>query len=137
MPIRGGCLCGGVQYEIDGQLGEAGNCHCSMCRRAHGAAFGTYARVNVDQFSWISGEELLSVYESSSGGFRCFCRICGSPLGTRAEGGELGWVTLGTVEGDPGVRPVDHCFVGSKAPWYEITDKLPQFDEWPPKEESG
>ncbi len=49
-----------------------------------------------------------------------------------AEGGKLSWVTLGTVTGDPGLRPAAHIFVGSKAPWYEITDRVPQFDEWPP-----
>lgn len=132
MTIRGSCLCGGIRYEIDGQLRDAGNCHCSMCRRAHGAAFATYAQVRLDEFSWVSGEELVSVYESSPGGYRCFCRVCGSPLGARAKDGKLSWVTLGTVEGDPGVRPNAHIFVGSKAPWYEIADHLPQFDEWPP-----
>ena len=132
MTIRGSCLCGGVQYEIVGELRDAGNCHCSMCRRAHGAAFGTYARVILDEFRWVSGEELVSAYESSPGGYRCFCRVCGSPLGSQGEGGKLSWVTLGTVEGDPGVRPSDHIFVRSKAPWHKITDDLPQFDEWPP-----
>ena len=132
MTIRGSCLCGGVQYEILGELHDAGNCHCSMCRRTHGAAFGTYARVDADEFRWLSGEDLIATYESSPGGYRCFCRQCGSPLGAQAEGGKLGWVTLGTVTGDPGLRPGAHIFVGSKATWYEITDHLPQFDEWPP-----
>jgi hypothetical protein len=130
--IRGSCLCGGIEYEILGKLEDAGNCYCSMCRRAHGAAFGTYARVDAGGFQWLSGEDLVATYESSPGGYRCFCRRCGSPLGARAEDGTLSWVTLGTVIDDPGLRPESHIFVGSKAPWYEIKDDLPQFDKWPP-----
>lgn len=132
MTIRGSCLCGGVQYEILGKLYDAAICHCSMCRRTLGAAFGTYARVGADEFRWLSGEGLIATYESSPSVYRCFCRQCGSSVGAVGEGGKLSWVTLGTVIGDPGLCPEAHIFVGSKAPWYEITDHLPQFDEWPP-----
>ena len=133
MTIRGSCLCGGVQYEILGKLCDAAMCHCSKCRRTLGAAFGTYARVAAGEFQWLSGEDLIATHESSPSVHRCFCRRCGSPVGAVVgEGRKLSWVTLGTVIGDPGLRPVAHIFVGSKAPWHEITDDLPQFDEWPP-----
>ena len=132
MTIRGNCLCGGIQYEISGELRDLAFCHCSMCRRTLGAAFGTFARVCADEFRWLSGEDLVAFYESSPGVHRCFCRKCGSALGATGEGGRLSWLALGTVTGDPGLRPEAHIFVGSKAPWYTITDQLPQFDEWPP-----
>jgi len=64
MTICGSCLCGGVQYEILGELSDAAFCHCSMCRRTLGAAFGTYARVDADEFRWLSGEGLIATYES-------------------------------------------------------------------------
>jgi len=131
MTIRGGCLCGSIQYEIQGELIDAAFCHCSMCRRMLGAAFGTYARVDGDGFRWLAGEGLIASYESSANVYRCFCRQCGSSLGAMDGSGKLSWVTLGTVMGDPGLRPEAHIFVGSKATWYEITDALPQFDEWP------
>ncbi len=70
--------------------------------------------------------------ESSPGVIRCFCRQCGSSLWSMGGGQKLSWVSLGTITGDPKLRPEAHIFVGSKAPWYEITDDLPQFDEWPP-----
>jgi len=127
MPIRGACLCGEVRYEIDGKLLGAGNCHCSMCRKAHGAAFATYANVDPESFRWVCGEDLVAFYESSPNAGRSFCRKCGSTLGA-SEGGRT-YVTLGTVEGDPGIRPSVHIFVGSIAPWYEIEDEMPQFDE--------
>ena len=133
MAINGSCLCGAVRYQVSGSLFGASNCHCSMCRKQHGAAFATYAQVNPDEFQWVSGEDVVSTYASSGEGSRCFCAKCGSTLGGIYRG-KVGWITLGTVEGDPGIRPAAHIFVGSKAPWHEITDDLPQYDEWPTKE---
>ena len=129
--LTGGCLCGSVRFEISEPLADAGSCHCSMCRRAHGAAFATFAAVKPGSFKWVSGEDDVGIYQSSEEGYRAFCRKCGSPLGAMQKG-ELTWVTLGTIEGDPGVRPQAHIFVASKAPWFEINDDLPQFDEYPP-----
>jgi hypothetical protein len=129
--IRGGCLCGKVRYEISGPLSAVDNCHCSMCRRQHGAAFATYADCKPEDFRWISGAELVKVYETEAGSGWCFCGECGSSL-AGTEGGRVTSVTLGTVEGDPGIRPEAHIFTGSRAPWDEITDDLPQFEERPP-----
>lgn len=131
--IKGGCLCGKVQYEITGPLFNADHCHCSMCRRQHGAAFSTYADFDSGDFKWVSGEDLVKIFETSSGAGWCFCRECGSSLGG-TEKGEITSITLGTVEGDPGIKPEAHIFVGSKAHWYEIHDDLPQFDKRAPKE---
>ncbi len=132
MTFLGHCTCASVQYEIQGELSDVAFCHCSACRRTLGAAFGSYARVDPESFKWIFGEKVVSRYESSPGVDRCFCSKCGSPLGAAVGGKKLNWVSLGTVNGDPEVRPIAHIFVGSKAPWYEITDDLPQFNEWPP-----
>ncbi len=129
--IKGRCLCGQVRYEITGALYNADHCHCSMCRRQHGAAFSTYADFKPGAFKWVSGEELVKIYETTSGAGWCFCSECGSTLGG-TEKGELTSLTLGTIEGDPGIRPEAHIFVGSKAQWYEIQDDLPQFDNRPP-----
>jgi hypothetical protein len=131
MGIAGSCLCGAVRYEITGSLLGAGHCHCPVCRKSHGAAFATWGFVNPDEFRWISGVELVHGYESSPGKQRCFCRRCGSPL-VFTDAGKVMEVVLATVDGDPGVRPKEHIFVGSRVPWHEITDALPQYETWPP-----
>ncbi len=133
MAISGSCLCGAVRYEIEGTLADAGHCHCTMCRKEHGAAFGSYASVDPDRFCWVSGGDEVSRFESSAHEDRIFCRVCGSTLGGMSNG-RVSSITLGTVDGDPGVRPRSHIFVGSKASWHEIVDDLPQFEEWPPGE---
>src|SRR5205823_813248 len=78
--VRGSCLCGGVKFEINGPLVAPSNCHCTMCRKQHGAAFRSRARVEISDFKWVQGEDLVTFYESSPGGFRGFCRVCGSPV---------------------------------------------------------
>lgn len=130
MKVQGGCLCGGIRYEIDGPITEVDNCHCSMCRRFHGAAFATYGKVSPEHFHWLSGENLLTVYETSPGIGWAFCRICGSSLGIPGQG-KLREIALGPLDSDPGVRPTAHIFVGSKAGWFQITDALPQHHERP------
>ena len=132
MTIKGGCLCGRVHYEITGPFLNAGNCHCSMCRRQHGSAFSTYAEINHNDFKWISGEDNVKIYELPSGGGWCFCSECGSSL-AGTDKGKVNMVTLGTIEGNPGIKPESHIFVDSKALWYEINDDLPQFEQWPPE----
>ena len=63
MPVvRGSCLCGGVKYEITGPLMRSGHCHCSNCRKAHGAAFRSRARVRLEDFKWVQGEELVKYF---------------------------------------------------------------------------
>lgn len=127
MSIKGSCLCGGIRYEVDHFSGTAVNCHCSMCRKATGAAFRTRICVPFAAFRWLAGQELITRYPSSPGETRTFCRVCGSTLPTFfRDQPELIGLPLGTLDEDPGIRPTAHVFVGSKAPWFDITDTLPQ-----------
>ena len=130
--LAGSCLCGRVRYEISGALRGALNCHCSMCRKAHGAAFRSRASVKAADFRWVQGEDLLTWYETSPGNHRGFCRICGAKLLSRFDfdPGVYG-LPLGALDGDPGVKPALHVFVACKAPWHEISDGLPQHAELP------
>jgi hypothetical protein len=131
--LHGSCLCGGVRYEINGNLSAAINCHCSMCRKAQGAAFRSRAKVRAADFRFVSGEELLTFFASSPGTHRGFCRVCGSPILTKFDADPSAFgLPLGPLDDDPGVRPQAHVHVASKAPWFTITDDLPQFAELPP-----
>lgn len=132
--LRGGCLCGGIRYEITGPVGTALYCHCSMCRKAHGTAFRARLAVPRSSFRFVQGEDLLTSYRSSGDTIRRFCRVCGSPMVNSwdAEPDNHG-LAMGSLDDDPGVRPRCHEFVDSKAPWYEITDSLPQHRGFPAK----
>lgn len=122
--LSGSCLCRGVRYEIDGPLLEMGHCHCSMCRKASGAAFGTYARVSWKSFRFVSGEDRVQSYASSPGVTRTFCDRCGSTLQWIREGRDNFGLAAGTLDADPGVKPSYQIWTGSKVPWWELDPDL-------------
>jgi hypothetical protein len=130
--LNGRCLCASVSYDINGPLDEVRNCHCSMCRKAHGTAFRFRASVRCRDLRRTAGEKLITWYESSPGTERGFCSRCGSPLLSRfSKSPELCGLPLGRLDTDPGMRQAMHIFVGSKAYWFEIADSLPRYEAGP------
>jgi hypothetical protein len=131
-PLTGRCLCGAVAFRITGPLGPVVYCHCSQCRRATGTAFAANANVARSALAFLSGADGLTEYESSPGKFRAFCSRCGSPIYSRTDADPAHVrIRLGTLDQDPGARAVLHIWVAAKAPWYDITDSLPQIAEVP------
>ena len=130
--IKGSCMCGEVTYAIHGKVGEITHCHCTTCRKAHGSAFSSVAAVQIDDFEFTSGKDLIKCYQSSPDKVRCFCSNCGSHIYAHREGQKYYILRLGTLDDDPKVRPTNHIWVSLKAPWYDIdTDcNLPKHDEW-------
>ena len=127
-PYRGQCLCGAVKYEFDTISPQMGHCHCSMCRKFHGAAFATLGEVPKADFRWIQGEQQLQSYTAKNRTIRRFCGHCGSSMSFEAPGHEsLIEVALGTVDTPIPQQPDVHIFTKFKADWYEIKDPLPRF----------
>jgi hypothetical protein len=123
-------MCGKVQYQIEGEPLAMYYCHCSICRAASGAGFGTNVAVSTPNFKVTAGAASLVDYESSPGTHRCFCSRCGSPIYShRQKTSHYVSVRCGTLRDDPGLRPSFHIYVASRAPWVSITDELPQFPE--------
>lgn len=122
--ITGSCLCGSVNYQISGTVGEIIHCHCKTCRKAHGAAFSSVAAV-LDEYFSISGAEHLAYYESSPGKKRFFCSNCGSQIYAKREGAKHIVLRLGTLDSDPEVKESKHIWVSEKANWYTISGELP------------
>ncbi len=131
--LRGSCLCGAVRYEVTGAVHDVHHCHCSICRKAHGAAFSTFARLTAGDFRFVAGEDLVRGYRSSPPLERTFCGTCGARLTIRFDGmPDAVWVSLATIDDAAGVRPDSHMFVASKADWVEISDALPQYPTYGP-----
>ena len=131
VPYRGSCLCGVVRFEIGEFLPQVAHCHCSMCRKFHGAAFATIASVSRSRFRWVAGEDALKGYTAENGTTRTFCHHCGSSLmfsSSRAPAGAVE-IALGTLDGDVPVKPDAHIFVGSGANWTVLSDDLPQYEK--------
>jgi tRNA-Thr(GGU) m(6)t(6)A37 methyltransferase TsaA len=118
-----------VRYEIGGDPLGMYHCHCSQCRRASGASFATNMVVRSQDLEIVAGSDVLASFESSPGKRRRFCSRCGSPILSQTQSlPQLVSVRCGTLDGDPGVRPGAHLYAGSKAPWTEICDGIPQRD---------
>ena len=128
--ITGGCQCGAVRYEITRPLHDVSHCHCSMCRKAHGALFASFGIADNDAVS-LSGEENLTGYESSPGMVRSFCAHCGGQIVIRsADDPTRCFIALGSLDAGqkPGHDPSleKHIFWESRVAWYDPADSLPR-----------
>lgn len=133
--LAGSCLCGAVRYAVADAFAYAMNCHCSQCRRATGAAFKPFAGIARDRLCVTAGADDLMLYgdgaQTDNGAHDAHCRRCGSLLWSVVRDGAFVHVTLGTLTEAPSILPGCHIFTGSKAPWFTITDDLPQYAEFP------
>lgn len=128
--IEGGCLCGGVRYQYDGEIEEISICHCSQCRKAQGSAFAVVSPLAADRFRILAGAELLREYRSSPDKARVFCSRCGSPIySAKDDVPEVRRLRLGTVDTPFTCDKAFHIFTGSKASWWEIADDLPRYEQ--------
>jgi hypothetical protein len=135
-PLTGGCLCGGVRFELTEPPRAASYCHCTRCQRRTGAAASANASIDGRSLRLLQGEELVKAWRHPDGGFeKLFCRECGSQLFSRNpdDPAQMG-VRLGAFDGDPGVRPSLRKFVAYAAPWEPIPDDgLERFAESTPR----
>lgn len=128
--MKGSCLCGHVSYEVDQFIPHATHCHCSMCRKFHGAAFATYGVVERQSFRWLTGEEHLAKFIAPNGTIRTFCQQCGSSLAFESPTTPNSIdIALSTLDDNPNELPAAHIYTSFKAPWYQITDDLPSYDK--------
>jgi hypothetical protein len=126
--LAGKCFCGAIQYAVPDEFRYAMNCHCSNCRRTTGSAFKPFAGIEREKFAVTQGTDGLLIYGGDNT-HDAHCRKCGSLLYSVVRNGAWVHVAMGTLVDEPTIRPQRHIFVGSKAPWFTITDDLPQHHE--------
>jgi hypothetical protein len=126
--LAGACGCGASRYRVADAFLYAANCHCSRCRAATGSAFKPFAGIEREKLEITDGLDGLLVFGSEDLN-DTRCGVCGSLLFSVVREGAYVHVAMGSLVDAPGTRPAGHIYVGSKAPWFEITDDLPQFEE--------
>lgn len=130
LPIyQGSCLCSKVTFQVTGFSQQVANCYCSMCRKFHGAAYGTL--VGVSGLKFLTGKTQLKEFTASNGTTRTFCKECGSSIGFRVKGATLEQmeVAIALFDEDIPVKTDAHIFTNYKSCWSDISDLLPQFLE--------
>jgi hypothetical protein len=136
--IRGSCLCGGVAYEIDGEISPVQMCHARRCQKMSASAFRAEAAVKADALRFVKGEDLITVYEApilrEPPAFKSrFCKVCGTQLPGELPGSGFAVVFPTQLDGDPEHRAFRHIFTSQNRAWLPIADDLPQFAERPPE----
>jgi hypothetical protein len=126
--LEGRCECRAVRYEVADEFLYAANCHCSNCRASTGAAFKPFAGIERAKLRVTAGADTLLVWGDDAGN-HTRCAVCGSLLYSVVRDGGYVHVAMGSLVDEPSIRPEGHIYVGSKAPWFEITDDLPQAHE--------
>jgi len=131
MTLSGSCLCGAVRYELTQDPIWSHNCHCSRCRKTRGAAFASNLFFKIEALRYSRGREHLRSFKPADAKrfTHVFCGQCGSTLPFLNEAHGLAGVPMGSLDDDPHYEPRAHIYVGSKAPWFTITDPLPQHSE--------
>lgn len=127
--LAGGCYCGAVGYTVEDAFDYSLICHCGNCRRTTGSAFKPFAGIPRDRLTLTHGADRLMIYGDDLAN-NTHCATCGSLLFSVVRDGKWVHVAMGTLIDTPTIRPSAHIFVGSKAAWHDITDDLPQYQEF-------
>ena len=132
-PLNGSCLCGGVTFEVQPPFERMVHCHCSRCRKGTGTGHATNLYVQPSQLKWLSGEGSISRYNlpSAKSFGKWFCSQCGSPLPRLTRSGKTAVIPAGSLDTTPPIKPTDHIFWGSRAPWACEHSSLSTHEEYP------
>ena len=133
--MKGSCLCGQVQYEVQELASPIMHCSCRTCRKAHAAAFNTAAAVKAEYFNWLGGEALLKSYQSSPGKHRVFCSHCGTQLVKQVDGSDRLVLRVATLDEDPQQVPQMQIWASHEVPWLHYGLDVPAYPEWQPERE--
>ena len=123
--MRGACLCGAVTFEVTPPTKWCAHCHCTMCRRAHGAGVVTWFGAPSASFRLVTGDDELKWHPSSATARRGFCGRCGSPLFFEGERwpGEI-HIARASVAGPIDREPTAHVFFDLRVGWLDLHDDL-------------
>ena len=127
--VKGSCLCGAVKFSANLPSKWCAHCHCSMCRKAHGAGYVTWVGFEQDQVRFTKDTDQLAWHDSSPGAQRGFCRHCGSSMFFRSErwAGEL-HIALGCINDEMDRKPQANVFFDRHVDWMPIDETLKQVE---------
>ena len=129
--LHGACLCDAVRYEIRGSIIRLNLCHCDMCQKSHGAAFAPYLRVNKSDFHFVTGQDLVTSYQSSEEIIRTFCQRCGSNLQWIRNNSDGLGVAAGTLDSEVNIQPAAQFYCIESKSWHQLRDDVPQYETFP------
>ncbi len=128
--VVGECFCKKIKFKITFPTDSVSHCHCESCRKSHGSAFVTWSWVPRNQFEFLSGENSIKKYSSSSSVNWCFCSNCGSSLlYEHKETPEIIYFTVANISGELDEKASRHVSFEEHVNWFKFKDDLPKFKE--------
>ena len=132
--ITGSCLCGAVQYIVNGAIKAVANCHCNICQKTTGAVFATIAVIGENVLEVIAGQDSLTTYQVSEKAIKHFCRTCGTPIFNRHKTYPGNYMTqVGSFDSPSLATPTINIFCESMVPWCKNMNDLKCFEREPTK----
>lgn len=129
--MKGECLCGEVAFEIEGELPNLYQCHCSLCRKATGSTANAATFVEEKSFRWMSGQSIISSFQKPTGYRSDFCSVCGSPVPNKLRETDLIWVPAGLLDEATASQVSVHLHLTSSAEWAQESDSCVRLDGGP------
>jgi hypothetical protein len=132
MTYSGSCLCGKVEFGIEGEFEHFFLCHCEHCRKDTGSAHAANLFSSTAKLNWVKGEEYIKTFDyKSSGHIKSFCTECGSALPNLQMDGKLVVVPAGSLDVDVPIKPNGHIFCANRANWDNDLETIKKFDKLP------
>lgn len=126
---NGGCMCKAVRYSLTGPFSYSAHCHCRSCQLAVGAGFATFSAVAPENFEITSGE--ITIYNSSPGVQRGFCKNCGTSLTFTGDDWSDVAILTATLDDPSAAVPTSNVYLEHRQNWVALDDSLKQFDQFP------
>ncbi|KDM89785.1 GFA family protein [Photobacterium galatheae] len=128
----GACLCGAVQFEIEGDFDAFYLCHCQRCQKDTGSAHAANLFSTTATLRWLSGQEKVNTFTlPSTRHQKSFCTVCGAALPTLQSQGNLLVVPAGSLNQAVDIPPTAHLFTSSKAHWDHDLQEIPMYSKLP------
>lgn len=131
MGHQGGCHCGAVRYEVNGDPQHVALCHCEDCRKSAGAPMVAWAAFAENEFELLQGE--LRSFNSSGTAMRSFCLTCGTGIAYRNAEYLPGIVDIqaATLDNPDALPAGAHIQTAEQIGWMTEAHKLPKFERYP------
>ncbi len=127
--LKGGCLCGGVRFQIDGACRDVILCHCENCRRTHGH-LAAYLSTGKSSLTMDSDQTLRWFHDRGPDTWRGFCSQCGSSLfWDMGDKSSRISVAASTLDDSDTLTTIGHIYLSEAAGYYQVEDNLPRFDK--------
>lgn len=118
----GGCHCGSIRYEAEGQPDFPHLCSCPHCQRLAGGPVMAWVNLPLDGFRWTGGGGEPTWFYTFPDSKRGFCGVCGSNVCAVDDDSDAVCVTMMSLDDHRDLVPESQSFSEDAVPWLPPLD---------------